>query len=151
MQMPIVVGLGGGVDSVEATLDLLRDPIALRYLRQGAVMMAQTGHEWPDTKRDLEEVLFPRLAAARVRTIQVARRGLLKSAGPVVLDDTDQPTVCHTRPTPGGGTSPSAGRCCWQARSRRFPDRANAASAPRGPRWMRCASSGSPAAAPTCT
>lgn len=26
MQMPIVVGLGGGVDSVEATPELLRDP-----------------------------------------------------------------------------------------------------------------------------
>ncbi|SEU47824.1 hypothetical protein SAMN05421811_13214 [Nonomuraea wenchangensis] len=44
VNVPIVVGLGGGVDSVEATLELLRDPIALRYLRAGAVMMAQTGH-----------------------------------------------------------------------------------------------------------
>jgi hypothetical protein len=44
VQLPIVVGLGGGVDFIEAALELLRDPIALRYLRQGAVMMAQTGH-----------------------------------------------------------------------------------------------------------
>ncbi|WP_431911692.1 hypothetical protein [Nonomuraea jabiensis] len=80
-------------------MDLLKDPIALKFLRRGAVMMAQTGHEWWDTKRDLEEILFPRLAEKRIRTIQVARRGLLKSDGVIVLDDTDQPSVCYTRTT----------------------------------------------------
>ncbi|MCG5212005.1 hypothetical protein [Streptosporangium sp. KLBMP 9127] len=44
-------------------------------------------------------MLFPRLAAARVRTIQVARRGPLKQHGVTILDDTDQPTTCCTRPT----------------------------------------------------
>ncbi|MER7363487.1 hypothetical protein [Nonomuraea wenchangensis] len=148
--MPIVVGLGGGVDSVEATLELLRDPIALRYLREGAVMMAQTGHEWPDTADDLEQVLFPRLAEARVRTIQVARRGLRKRDGVVILDDTDRPNTCYIRPTPGrwyftlgremllGGTIPqlSGARTCSQ-RSKGTPlDEVREQQVTRGRRYL---------------
>jgi hypothetical protein len=98
VQLLIVVGFGGGVDSIEATLELLRDPIVCAT--------------WP--RRDDDGADRPRMArhqecpgrggvpapsAARVRTIQVARRGLLKKDGVVVLDDTDQPTTCYTRPT----------------------------------------------------
>jgi hypothetical protein len=99
VDLPIVIAFGGGVDSVEATLELLQDRVALRCLREGAVMMAQTGHEWPDTKAAIEQEVFPRLAAARIRTVQVARRGPLKEHGVAILDDTDRPTTCYTRPT----------------------------------------------------
>jgi hypothetical protein len=86
-----------GVDSGGWILAALDDP-QIRS-RLAAVMIAQTGWEWPDTKEFMEKVVFPKLRKYNILTIQAARKGPLKEHGIVILDRTRQPEVCYTRST----------------------------------------------------
>lgn len=99
---PVVLSWGLGVESTA---------ILLRWLDLGAVVVddqtppaalsdlivitAMTGDEWPDTKTVVEAHALPRLAAAGVRFVQVARAGPAQSDGIVTLADSRQPTELH--------------------------------------------------------
>ncbi|QFZ20524.1 hypothetical protein [Saccharothrix syringae] len=50
-----------------------------------------TGQEWPATRRLVEQHLLPLMARARVRYIQVARRGPREADGVEILSDTRTP------------------------------------------------------------
>jgi hypothetical protein len=54
-----------------------------------------TGQEWPATRRLVEDHLLPLMAAARVRYIQVARRGPRQADGVDILSDTRAPERLH--------------------------------------------------------
>lgn len=64
------------------------------------VLVAMTGTEWPETKQLCEEHVLPRLAAARVRVVQVARAGPLQGDGITWLSDSHapgcDPLILHT-------------------------------------------------------
>jgi hypothetical protein len=101
-RIPVVLSWGLGVESTA---------ILLRWLELGAVVLddqtpptplsdlivitAMTGDEWPDTKAVVETHALPRLVAAGVRFVQVARAGPAQSDGVVTLADSRQPTVLH--------------------------------------------------------
>ena len=92
-----VVSYGGGVDSTA---------ILLRFLEMGfdhfgidprrfVVVMAQTGNEFGDLRELVETHLFPRLAAAGVRVVQVARRNSTTKGDYLILEDTTEPDRLH--------------------------------------------------------
>jgi hypothetical protein len=59
------------------------------------VITAMTGKEWPDTKRDFELHILPRLKDRGVRFVQVARAGHLERDGIVVLEDSRKAERLH--------------------------------------------------------
>lgn len=64
------------------------------------VVVAMTGTEWPETKQLTQEHVLPRLAAAGIRVVQVARAGPLPEHGITWLSDSHRPgcdpLVLHT-------------------------------------------------------
>jgi hypothetical protein len=79
---------GLGVESVAILLRWLEDPTTRDFpLEELTVITAMTGKEWPDTKRDFETHILPRLRDRGIRFVQVARAGHLEQDGIVVLDD----------------------------------------------------------------
>lgn len=88
----VVLSFGLGVDSTAIVLRLLTDPSCRDFpLSDLVVITAQTGDEWRRTGELVERHIYPRLAAAGVRTIQVARTGRHKRDGVTVLADTRAP------------------------------------------------------------
>ncbi|OLT26356.1 hypothetical protein BJF83_21385 [Nocardiopsis sp. CNR-923] len=125
-----VVSLGLGVDSSALVAAWAFGALPLPWdWEDMAVLIAQTGDEWPITKQLVEEHLFPLLAERRVRTIQVARAGPVQADGVTVFSDTRAPTVCHIEgdytladELLAAGTVPQAGgarRCSQKAKG--FP------------------------------
>lgn len=100
MKLPdrvVILSYGMGVDSTAILLRWLEEPASRDFdLKDLIVITAQTGDEYPDTKRDVEEHVLPRLRAAGVRFVQVARGGPFEKDGIVVLSDTTSPTTLHT-------------------------------------------------------
>ncbi|MGP4027301.1 hypothetical protein [Actinomadura sp. 3N407] len=115
----IFVNWGLGADSTAwllHTLDLLEEYRAGRLsaahtleraalpgdcdLGRLVVVVAMTGTEWPETKQLCEKHVLPRLAAASVRVVQVARAGPLQGHGITWLSDSNapgcDPLVLHT-------------------------------------------------------
>jgi len=93
---PVVLSYGMGLDSTGLLLRWLHDPDSRDFeLSDLLVITAMTGDEWPITGQLVSEHILPRLAAAGVRYVQVARRGSTQADGIEVLDDSRTPTVLH--------------------------------------------------------
>lgn len=92
----VLLSYGMGVDSTAILLRWLVDPTSRDFdLADLTVLTAQTGDEYGDLKPLIETHVLPRLRAAGVRFVQVARGGEFESAGIVILDDTTAPTTLH--------------------------------------------------------
>ncbi|MGW4528862.1 hypothetical protein [Amycolatopsis sp. NPDC004378] len=92
----VVLGFGLGADSSAILARWLTDPDSRDFpLHQLAVITGMTGQEWPGTRRLVEEHLLPRMAAAGVRYLQVARRGPRQADGVDILSDTRRPDRLH--------------------------------------------------------
>jgi hypothetical protein len=96
----------------------LHDPASRDFdLRDLVVLTSMTGDEFPDTGRLVTTHVLPRLRAARVRFVQVARAGPRQANGIVVLDDSRAPRVLHldgayrlSTELRAAGTSPQVAR-----------------------------------------
>ncbi len=87
-----ILSLGMGVDSVAIFVRWLESPETRPCdLSELIVIMAQTGDEYEDTRRDMEAHVLPRMRAHHVRYVQVARAGHHQADGITVLSDTRQP------------------------------------------------------------
>jgi hypothetical protein len=94
--MIVFLSYGMGVDSTAYLLRCLLEPACRDFqLEELVVLTAQTGSEFRDTKRLVEQHIFPRLRAHHVRFVEVARAGQLEGAGIVYLNDTRQPFELH--------------------------------------------------------
>src|SRR5262249_54922831 len=93
----VILNYGMGVDSTVILHRWLSEPSLRDFdLADLIVVSAQTGNEFPDTKRMVEEHVFPLMRGQGVRYVQLARAGLLRQEGIVVLSDTRRPEVLHT-------------------------------------------------------
>ncbi len=89
----VMLSWGIGKHSTAILLRWLEDPSSRDFdLDQLVVVHAVTGEEWPDSLRLAEQHILPRLAAKRVRLVQLARGGFHQADGVTVLNDTRQPT-----------------------------------------------------------
>ncbi|NML55091.1 hypothetical protein HHL19_35820 [Streptomyces sp. R302] len=89
-----VLSYGLGADSTAILLRFLAHPerYGLRPdLSDLVVVHAVTGDEWPDSLDYVERLVLPRLRAARVRLVQIARGGQEDADGVVILDDSRAP------------------------------------------------------------
>lgn len=92
----VILCYGMGVDSTAILLRWLLFPATCPCpLSELTVLTAQTGDEYPDTARDVEQHVLPRLRAAGVRFVQVARAGRFEADGICVLDDSRAPTKVY--------------------------------------------------------
>jgi len=127
---PVVLSYGLGVDSTALLLRWLREPDSRDFdLSELLVITAMTGDEWPRTGELVERHVLPRLAAAGVRYVQVARRSASQRDGIAILDDSRTPRRVHlagayrlSQELLEAGTVPQAGgnRLC-SAKSKGFP------------------------------
>jgi hypothetical protein len=82
MNIPVIASLGMGLDSSVMVDRRLADPTSRDFeLSDLTVISSQVGLEDQETRRQMEELLFPRLRRARVRTVQIARRGPRQADG----------------------------------------------------------------------
>lgn len=92
----VVLSYGLGEDSTAILLRWLEDPTSRDFgLNELVVVSAMTGDEWDGTRTVIEERVLPRLTAAGVRFVQVARARRHVSTtgdGVVILDDSRTPT-----------------------------------------------------------
>ncbi|MFB6629939.1 hypothetical protein ACFCWY_08595 [Streptomyces sp. NPDC056362] len=89
-----VLSYGLGADSTAILLRFLAHPerYGLRPdLSDLVVVHAVTGDEWPDSLDYVERLVLPRLRAARVRLVQIARGGQEDADGVLILDDSRAP------------------------------------------------------------
>ena len=76
MSIPVIASLGMGLHSSVMVDRWLTEPASRDFdLSDLIVISSQVGLEDEETRRQMEELLFPRLRAVRVRTVQIARRG----------------------------------------------------------------------------
>ncbi|MEU0237633.1 hypothetical protein ABZ234_08075 [Nocardiopsis sp. NPDC006198] len=96
---PVICSYGLGVDSTAILLRWLVDPSSRDFpLDHLTVVVAHTGDEWANTGALATRYILPRLRAAGVRLVQVARKGpSLARDGVIVLDDSDAPRVLHSQ------------------------------------------------------
>jgi hypothetical protein len=92
-----------GVESTAGVLRTIvdaawRPPELLPDLSNLIVMIAQTGDEWTDTVRLVEQHMLPVLRHHHVRLVEVARAGPTEADGIVVLQDTRDPVQLHADP-----------------------------------------------------
>src|SRR6185503_10299365 len=93
---PVIQSHGMGVESAAIFERWLADPSSRDFdLSDLIVITAQTGDEHDDTIRLMEQYQLPRMRAAGVRFVEVARAGHLESDGIVVLQDTREPVKLH--------------------------------------------------------
>ena len=94
--MKVVLSYGLGVDSTSILLRWLEEPETRNFdLADLIVLTAQTGDEYAETGRDVEAHILPRLRAAGVRFVEVARAGALQADGIKVLQDSRNPERVH--------------------------------------------------------
>lgn len=87
-----MLSYGLGADSTAILLRWLTDPTSRDFaLEDLIVITAMTGDEFTDTRELVEAEILPRLAAHRVRYVQIARGGPTVGDGVVVLDDSRSP------------------------------------------------------------
>ncbi|WP_053618261.1 hypothetical protein [Nocardiopsis sp. NRRL B-16309] len=98
---PVILSYGLGVDSTAILLRWLSEPASRDFpLSHLTVVVAHTGDEWANTGALVTEHILPRLRAAGVRLVQVARRGpSLARDGVVVLDDSRAPRTLYSQGT----------------------------------------------------
>ncbi len=95
MNIPVVASLGMGLDSSVMVDRHLTDPTSRDFELSDLTLNQLAGRAGDqESGRQMEELLFPRLRASSVRTVQIARRGPRQADGIVALDDTRQPTRC---------------------------------------------------------
>jgi hypothetical protein len=91
----VVLSFGMGLDSASLLLRWLAEPSTRDFdLEDLVVISAMTGHEFSSTRQAVETHVLPRLRAAGVRFVQVARsqrRTTRAGDGVVVLDDSRCP------------------------------------------------------------
>lgn len=96
----VVMSYGMGVDSTAILLRWLTDPSSRDFdLRDLIVISADTGGEFEQTIRDVEEIILPALRRHHVRFIQVGRSQRKTTAsgeGVEVLQDSTEPQRLHT-------------------------------------------------------
>jgi hypothetical protein len=96
----VVMSYGMGVDSTAVLLRWLTDPSSRDFdLRDLIVVTADTGGEFDQTIKDVEEVVLPELHRHRVRFIQVGRSQRKTTAsgdGVAVLQDSTEPTRLYS-------------------------------------------------------
>jgi hypothetical protein len=105
--VPMCWSYGMGADSTAGLHRTLVDPICrppelLPDLSNLIVMIAQTGDEWSDTIRLVEQHMLPVLRQYRVRVVEVARAGPAEADGIVILQDTRHPVRLHADPVEHG-------------------------------------------------
>lgn len=92
----VVASFGLGEDSTAVLLRWIEDPTSRDFdLADLVVITAMTGDEWKSSQTAVEAHVLPRMAAAGVRYIQVARgrRHVTKAGdGVVILDDSRAPS-----------------------------------------------------------
>lgn len=97
---PVVMSYGMGVDSTAILLRWLTDPSSRDFdLRDLIVISADTGGEFEQTIRDVEEIVLPALRRHHIRFIQVGRtqrRTTASGEGVEVLQDSTEPQRLHT-------------------------------------------------------
>jgi hypothetical protein len=95
-QRPVVLSYGMGTESSAILLRWLHDPATRDFdLRDLVVLTSMTGDEFPDTGRLVTTHVLPRLRAAHVRLVQVARAGPRQADGVIILDDSRAPSVLY--------------------------------------------------------
>jgi hypothetical protein len=104
---PVCWSYGMGADSTAALYRTLVDPACrppelLPDLSNLIVMIAQTGDEWSDTIRLVEQHMLPAFRRFRVRVVEVARAGPAEADGIVILQDTRRPVRLHANPVEHG-------------------------------------------------
>lgn len=93
----VVLSYGMGRESTAILLRWLEDPSSRDFaLEDLLVVTAQTGDEFPDTAALVEAHVLPRLRAAGVRWVQVARAGRCAADGVAVLEDSRSPSRAFT-------------------------------------------------------
>lgn len=89
----VVLSYGMGVDSTAILLRWLEEPESRDFeLENLIVLTAQVGDEFRETGELVERHILPRLRAAGVRFVQVARAGASQTDGVARLDDSRSPT-----------------------------------------------------------
>lgn len=96
-EMIVVLSYGMGVDSTAILLRWLEMTAAERgfELAELVVITAQTGDEFPEAPALVEAHVLPRLRAAGVRFVEVAKAGPTVADGIVVLQDSRCPERLH--------------------------------------------------------
>jgi hypothetical protein len=95
---PVILSYGMGVDSSAILARWLLEPSSRDFdLDDLVVLTAQTGDEFQETARQVEQYMLPLLRANGVRFVQVARAGLLQTQGTRVLSDTTSPRRIHLK------------------------------------------------------
>lgn len=92
----VVLSYGMGVDSTAILLRWVEEPSSRDFeLEDLVVLTAQVGDEFRETGELVERHVLPRLRAAGVRFVQVARAGASQTDGVAVLDDSRAPATVH--------------------------------------------------------
>ncbi|MGW5353364.1 hypothetical protein ACWERV_22995 [Streptomyces sp. NPDC004031] len=89
-----VLNWGLGADSTDVLLRFLADPVRHGLepdLSDLVIVHAVTSGEWPDTVEYANRLVLPRIRAAKVRLVQIARGGPRDADGVLVLSDTRAP------------------------------------------------------------
>jgi hypothetical protein len=96
--LPVVLSLGMGLDSVAVVTRWLLDPSSRDFdLSRLTVLTAMTGEEYASTGELMVRHVLPLFRARRVRYVQLSRAGQSTKGGYTVLDDSRTPTVMHLR------------------------------------------------------
>jgi hypothetical protein len=89
---PVVLSYGMGVDSTAILVRWIDDPSSRDFeLEDLIVLTAQTGNEFPETGRQVEQYILPLLRKHNIRFVQVARSDLSTAAPTTVFTDTRSP------------------------------------------------------------
>jgi hypothetical protein len=90
--MHTILSYGMGVESTAILVRWIEEPVVRPCpLEELIVITSQTGDEYRDTQRDIENHILPLLRRHGIRYVQVARRGHLESDGITVLSDSREP------------------------------------------------------------
>ena len=94
--MQVILNYGMGVDSTVILHRWLTQPETRDFdLKDLIVVSAQTGNEFPDTKRVVQSHILPLLRGMGIRYVQLARGGPERKDGIKVLSDTNEPDTLH--------------------------------------------------------
>lgn len=93
----VILSHGLGLHSSVLLKRWIEDPSSRDFdLADLIVISSQLGRESAESKRQMEQLVYPDCRAAGIRVVQVARRGPSTRDGLQILDDTTAPRVCHT-------------------------------------------------------
>jgi hypothetical protein len=94
--VPVILSYGMGVESTAILLRWLEEPASRDFdLGELTVVTAMTGDEFDYTGQLVDEHILPRMRAAGIRFVQVARETYNQSV--IVLDDSRSPARVHLK------------------------------------------------------